>query len=235
MHIAIGTPMYGGMCYSEFVVSITQLQHAMTENKHKLTCLFMSNESLVQRARNAIVHTFLNNTDASHLLFCDSDQGFTANDVALMIKEDKDIITGIVPMKDINWELIKKAVKKNKKNLIDYSGYFNTTFLKNKDRKKVFEIKYGGSGFMLIKRQVFEKMIPFTDYYLNGAVELNKQKVYNFFSVDNIKNELLSEDYSFCLKWKNLGGKIWAAPWAKIVHVGTYRFSGTFNNIDTLV
>jgi hypothetical protein len=36
----------------------------------------------------------------------------------------------------------------------------------------------------------------------------------------------LSEDYTFCQNWRNMGGKIWLCPWMKTHHIGTYAFTG---------
>ena len=98
MHLVVGTPMYGGMCCSEYTQSMLQLQSDMERNGHKLTCVFLGNESLIQRARNTVAHHFLE-TDASHLLFIDADQKFVANDIARMIKADKGIIDARVAVR----------------------------------------------------------------------------------------------------------------------------------------
>ena len=39
-------------------------------------------------------------------------------------------------------------------------------------------------------------------------------------------NRLLSEDYHFCKISRQMGIKIWAAPWVNLKHCGTYNFSG---------
>jgi len=232
MHLVVGTPMFGGMCCSQYVSSLIGLKEAMMQHGHQMTPIFVGNESLIPRARNLLAHLFLK-TDASHLLFMDADQEFRPNDVALMLKADKDIITGIVPMKGINWEGVEKGIKAKKKPYEPFTGIFNFQPLdkhKMKDVKTPFEIKYGGSGFMLIKRQVFEQMIPTTDFYTNGGATIGKAKVYNFFKVENIGEELLSEDYSFCQKYRTMGGKIWAAPWCEVGHFGSYCFRGRYVN-----
>jgi hypothetical protein len=151
MHLVVGTPMFGGMCCSQYVSSLIGLKEAMMQHGHQMTPIFVGNESLIPRARNLLAHLFLK-TDASHLLFMDADQEFRPNDVALMLKADKDIITGIVPMKGINWEGVEKGIKAKKKPYEPFTGIFNFQPLdkhKMKDANTPFEIKYGGSGFML--------------------------------------------------------------------------------------
>jgi hypothetical protein len=37
---------------------------------------------------------------------------------------------------------------------------------------------------------------------------------------------LLSEDYHFCELWRKHGGKVYANPFIKLEHVGTYTYTG---------
>jgi len=36
----------------------------------------------------------------------------------------------------------------------------------------------------------------------------------------------LSEDYSFCLRWRRIGGEIWLDAASKLTHCGPYEFVG---------
>lgn len=231
MHLVIGTPMYGGMCSSEYVQSLLALKDSMQQSGHTVTCVFLGNESLIQRGRNTIAWHFLN-TDASHLLFIDADQKFRPADIAKMIRADKDIIVGCVPMKGINWNRVRQGAVLGYKDLHKLTGIFNINKLDGHDmvdREKPFEIKHGGTGLMLIKREALEKLKPAVGYYVNGGVTIPpEEKVYDFFQVKNVDNQLLSEDYNFCHAYRELGGKVWAAPWCEIGHFGSYLFSGCY-------
>ena len=235
MHLVIGTPMYGGMCSSEYVQSLFQLQDAMQQHKHKVSCVFLGNESLIQRGRNTIAWHFLN-TDASHLLFIDADQKFRAADIANLIRADKDIIAGCVPMKGINWNRVRQGAVLNHPDLSRLTGVFNINKLDGHEmvnENEPFEVKHAGTGLMLIKREVFEKMKDHVDWYTNGGVTIPpNEKVYNFFQVVTKDNELLSEDYFFCSKYREIGGKVWAAPWCEIGHFGAYLFNGKYSESE---
>ena len=87
---------------------------------------------------------------------------------------------------------------------------------------------------MLIKREVFEKMKAWVPTYVNDVVDLSgsikeKEEIYEFFatSIEPGTQRLLSEDYHFCRTWRENGGKIYAAPWMDLGHMGTYLFEGT--------
>jgi hypothetical protein len=219
------------MC-TEYTQSLLDLKEACIQYNIKLTCIFLGNESLIQRGRNTIAHHFMNMPDATHLMFIDADQKFIANDIALMIKADKGIIGGPVPMKGINWDKVRQGALLNHPNLSALTGIFNINKLETHEMiapNLPFQVKHIGTGFMLIRRDVFEKIMPHVGWYTNGGASMNtSDKIYDYFKVQNVKNELLSEDYNFCHMYRELGGTVWAAPWCVLGHFGAHLFSGQY-------
>jgi hypothetical protein len=231
MHIAIGTPMYGGMCTSEYTQSMLALKDACNKSNIEMTGIFLGNESLIQRARNTVAHYFLQST-ADYLMFIDADQKFLANDIAKMIKADKGVIAGCVPMKGIDWKRVRQGAVLNHPDLSKLTGIFNVEPLEGHSMTDVnlpFQVKHVGTGFMLIHRDVFKKLEPTVGWYYGKTHQNNKEKIYNFFQVNNIDNVLLSEDYFFCHMYRQHGGEIWAAPWCELGHFGSYLFSGQYS------
>jgi hypothetical protein len=232
MHLVIGTPCYGGMMCTEYTQSLLALKEACIQYGIKMTCVFLGNESLVQRGRNTIAHHFMSMPDATHLIFIDADQKFVPNDIAKMMKADKGIIGGPVPMKGINWERVRKGANDNYINLSKLTGIFNLNELpghKMTDANKPFQVKHIGTGFMLIRRDVFETIQPHVGWYTNGgSTTIPGEKVYDYFKVQNVDHELLSEDYNFCHLYRKHGGTVWAAPWCELGHFGAYLFSGQY-------
>jgi hypothetical protein len=231
MHLVIGTPMYGGMCCSEYVKSLLALKDGMQQYGHTVTCIFLGNESLIQRGRNTIAWHFLN-TDASHLLFIDADQSFRPDDIAKMLMADKGIIAGPVPMKGVNWTRVKQGALLNHQDLSRLTGIFNVNKLpghKMMSIDKPFQVKHAGTGFMLIRRDVFDDLQDHVGYYTNGSTSVPDQaKVYDFFKVQNVDHELLAEDYNFCHMYREHGGTVWLAPWCEVGHFGSYLFNGQY-------
>jgi hypothetical protein len=233
-HLAIGTPMYGGMCTSEYTQSLLHLSEGVIGSGNKITTIFLGNESLIQRGRNTISYHFLN-TDATHLMFIDADIKFNPNDIAKMIAADKELIIGPVPLKGIDWKQVRKAALSDKEELYSHTGVFNINHLPNHymiDKDQPFEIEHGGGAFMLIKREVFEKLIPYTPKYTNGGHSVPQDsEVYDFFRVEINPNtqHLLSEDYFFCESYRKIGAKVWCAPWCESGHFGSYLFNGNYS------
>jgi len=225
MHLFVGTPCYGGMMCTEYTQSLLGLKEACIKNNLELTCMFLGNESLIQRGRNTIAHEFLK-TNASHLMFIDADQKFVPNDIAKMIKSDKGIIGGAVPMKGINWDRVRDGANKGHPRLDWLTGIFNVNELpghRMQDSNVPFQVKHVGTGFMLIARHVFDRLKPHVGWYSKDG-----ETHYDFFKVQNVNNELLSEDYNFCHMYREHGGTVWLAPWCDLGHFGAHCFNGQY-------
>jgi len=237
--IFIATPMYGGMCAGFYTQSIIQLLTTCQANGVDAEFSFMFNESLITRARNSLTHTFMQ-TDCSHLMFIDADIKFRAEDVIHMIRAEKDILCGIYPKKEINWYSVKAAMDRGVPfdQLKSHTGSFVVNLVNYAGEVTVpvnvpVEIFNGGTGFMLIKREVFDKLGESVPSYSNDVVDLGgkmkqSEPIKEFFttSIEPGTNRLLSEDYHFCRIWRETGGQVHAAPWCQLSHIGTYAFEG---------
>jgi hypothetical protein len=233
--ITIATPMYGGICHGAYLKSIFALVNLLGKKGYTVHYSELSNESLITRARNTLTEMFLRTYD-DYLLFIDSDQGFDASAIVTMIEEDVDLIGAAVPMKGINWERVRSAAKEDKEDLSNFTSIYNVNISNEQKKhlrenpKQITEVDYIGSGLMLINRSVFQKLKEHTPSYRSdqastGGISYG-ETVYDFWrtEIDPESNRLLSEDYNFCKMWKQLGGKIYLAPYVKVVHVGTYWF-----------
>ena len=237
-HVFLATPCYGGMCTGFFTQSLITAAKVLTENNVELSVSFLFNESLIQRGRNLLAHQFMQNEAATHLMFIDADIKFNPADIVHMLRADKDIICGIYPKKEINWHAVEQAVKdgvpvdqlKNKTgsmvvNLVGYEGQVTVP------AHEPLEIWNGGTGFMLIKKEVLVKMKEQLPAYRNDVKVLSGEITdwiteYFACAIEPGVQRLLSEDYYFCWKAREMGIKIHAAPWVNLGHFGSYLFEG---------
>ena len=235
LHLVIGTPMYGGMCTSEYTQSLLNLSESANKSDVKLTTIFLGNESLIQRGRNTIAHHFMELPDATHLLFIDADIKFRTEDIVKMIQADKSLIVGPVALKGYNWDEIRQAAINGEDDIGRTGGVFNINKLPGidmVDENTPFEIEHGGNAFMMIRRDVFETLKPHTPIYTNGGRSLpDGVEIYDYFRVEINKdtNHLLSEDYFLCHSYRQLGGKVWCAPWVETGHFGSHLFNGKYS------
>ena len=59
----------------------------------------------------------------------------------------------------------------------------------------------------------------------------NSQLGYAFFDTYiNDKKQYISEDYSFCDRWKQLGGKVYVEPSLILNHIGSMNYKGNMLN-----
>jgi hypothetical protein len=240
----VATPMYGGLCTGKYTAGLLNTVGTFSQNSIQMYYSYMMNESLITRARNSLAYDFLS-SDATHLMFIDADIGFNPADIVRMVRADKDIICGMYPKKEINWKSVSDAVKQgvDYKDLDNYTGSFVVNLVGGAMEQQgtlntPMQIENGGTGFMLIKRGVFESLKGKVPTYTNdmGLIsngDVNKNIIHEFFatSIDETSNRLLSEDYHFCKLARKHGFQVFAAPWASLVHSGTYNFSGTLPRV----
>lgn len=243
----VATPMYGGSCFGIYMKSCLDLQNTMTKYGIETKFSFLFNESLIPRARNYLSDEFLR-SDFTHMLFVDADIGFEARDVIALMALDKDVSGAPYPKKSINWRNIKEAIKKNSDienhELDKIVGEYVFNVVKGTKQFSVtepIEVQEIGTGFMMVKREVFEKLadaFPQLSYTPDHVGQKNfdgSRSIYAFFDcvidkkesiIGGGSNRYLSEDYFFCQLWRKIGGKIFLCPWMRTVHNGTYSFTG---------
>ena len=166
----VAAPMYGGQCAGMFSRSVADLSAICTQYGIQLQFYFLFNESLITRARNYCADEFLR-SNATHMMFIDSDIGFSAQDVIAMLAlqsddSEYDVLCGPYPKKCISWEKIKHAVDKGvadqdpnvlERFVGDY--VFNPKSGVNEIPINLpVEVREGGTGFMMIRRKTFEKL-----------------------------------------------------------------------------
>lgn len=243
----VATPMYGGMAHGLYVKSALDLQNVMTRYGVETKFSFLFNESLITRARNYLVDEFLR-TDYTHMLFIDSDINYNAQDILALLALDKDVIGGPYPKKTINWSNVAETARKHPDlpvhELENVVGEYVFNVVKGTKTFSVtepLEVMEIGTGFMMIKRSVFEKMrdaypqIHYKPDHVGQQHFDGSRYIHAFFDTvidtkDSItgggSDRYLSEDYMFCQMWRKIGGKIWLCPWMRTQHIGTYPFTG---------
>jgi hypothetical protein len=228
--VFIATPMYGGMAAATYTMSLVHTPATFFKHGVGLDFSCAINDSLVTRARNYLTFQFLN-SPATHLMWIDADIGFDPVDIIKMVGVDKDIVCGIYPKKEINWQAVAKAGAEGvpPERLRDHERSLVLNLIdKSPDRLTVeglVEVANAGTGFMLIKRAVFEALADDAASYVDGSTPGIELKEFYAVSIDpDAGNSLLSEDYHFCKLARDRGFKIYAAPWVRLTHTGTYIF-----------
>ena len=250
----LATPMYGGNCVGMYTRAIADLSAVCAKYGIPLQLYFLFNESLITRARNYCADEFLR-SDATHLLFIDSDIGFNPQDVLALLAmqdddSDYDVIGAPYPKKCISWEKIKMAVDKgiadedpNKLEKFVGDYVFNP---KGGQREipigEPVEVMEMGTGFMMIRRKTFDKykeVFPHLHYkpdHIRTDSFDGSREIMAYFDciIDPVSKRYLSEDYMFCYNVQKAGMKVWFCPWMQTQHVGTYVFGGSLADLASI-
>jgi hypothetical protein len=250
----LAAPMYGGQCAGMFAKSVADLTSLCTSNGIEMRSYFLFNESLITRARNYCVDEFMR-SGCTHMMFIDSDIGFDPRDVLAMLAlqgddSEYDVLAGPYPKKCISWEKIKLAVDKGvadedpnvlERFVGDY--VFNPKGGGGNIRiDQPVEVMEVGTGFMMTRRSAFEKFekaYPQYSYrpdHVRTEAFDGSREIMQYFQaeIDPKSKRYLSEDYWFCQKLIDIGGKIWYCPWMKLQHVGSYIFGGSLVDLASI-
>ena len=210
VHICM--PCYGGQLTEQCFMSYIKWANMCRQLNIDWTVETMTNESLISRARNTLTAKFLHNKESTHLMFIDADIGWEPWHLLVMLDAQKDVIGGLYPMKSLP---VKWCVN-------------GIPGLVEDPNSNHIEVTKTGTGFLLIKRDVFEKLDahPATRPFNNDIglpAELNPY-MKTYFDTAVRENRYYSEDWTFCENWRDLGGQVFVDKRILLRHVGTYTF-----------
>jgi len=233
----LSTPCYGGQCLEKYATSVIKLQIELIKEGIQLMLDTTENESLVHRARNVAVGRFLQKTDADVFMFIDADVEFTADAVVRLVKSPHDVSVAVYPKKVVMWDQVKKAIEQGDERnmaMLSSSLVANIGAHKRTVEDGFVELLDGPTGFMAIKRGAFEKLEEkFPE--LNCKNDHQNRDFDDYCAVfdcmiDPESRRYLSEDYAFCRRWQQCGGRIFADINTTLGHVGNLPFSGCLND-----
>ena len=211
VHICM--PCYGGMLSEQTFMSFVKWGNACRQLGIDWTVETMTNESLISRARNTLTAKFLNTPGSTHLMFIDADIGWEPWHLLVLLDRNVDVIGGLYPMKSLP---VKWCV--------------NGIPGQEEGQDNLVEVTKTGTGFLLIKREVFERLDqhPAVRHFNNdiGLPEELNSHMKTYFDTAVRENRYYSEDWTFCENWRDLGGKVYIDKRVLLKHVGTYVFDG---------
>ena len=209
----------------------TVYQAILSSRKHQVRLYANLNDSLISRVRNVHISEFLHTyKDCDYFFSIDSDleivNAYPNNNIFnKLIEHDLDFVGGLYALK-------KPDVQRSASITMDGSTPQFDTGLK--------EMRWLSSGCWCIKRSAIEKMVkayPELDY-IGDDYAAGKQihglyipYIYEFKPEEldtkdqDVRRKYLSEDWSFCNRWRDIGGKIYADTSIVLNHIGSYNYS----------
>ncbi len=238
----IATPSHDGKYFHNYVLSMLNFSNAAMQVGLRIQAQLHQGESLITRARNNCVAEFLANPDYTHLFWIDADIGFSAEAAFRLLSSGYEVCAGVYPLKRENWPEGGVPAGTTQQSFEASYTYYTVNTDAPADGSELvvtvqpdgfMEVDQAPTGFMLIKRNVFERMIqayPDHRYVPDSPGVIDRGLHYRFFDVgvDPQTLRYLSEDYSFCQLWRALGGRIYADANSTLTHHGYKIYRGNY-------
>jgi hypothetical protein len=240
-HPVIVTPTHSHSVFVNYFLSIVEFLSAARSYDMNVDVHAISGESLVTRARNGAVATFLKNPRWTHLIWVDADIGFAPHALFRLLLSEYDIAAGVYPIKIEQWPEGGPPAGMGRDQFINTFARYPVNTDEPGSNEVHVEVRADGfvklreapTGLMCVKREVFIKMMqayPHLKYTSDSIGDVDEGLHYRFYdtSIDEETNRYLSEDYSFCRLWEKLGGAVYVDAISNLTHQGYKLYRGDY-------
>lgn len=242
--LVVGTPCYGRQVTDAYAGSLLKLQMACFHRGVRLQVQMMGSDALITRARQNIVADFMANEAATHLIFIDADIGFEPEQVFRLLDFGAGVAAAIYPIKRIDWQKVSAVAEAKRTPLAASSLSYMIEFAEKQVQvtNGFARVSYAGTGFLMIQKPVLHAMIEHYPELRYSHDHKPQDKLagspwrcalFNCM-IDDETGTYLSEDFSFCKRWTDMGGEIWADLESRLTHVGTMSFEGDISTQFTV-
>jgi hypothetical protein len=239
LKLFIAIPAYGETFFTPCVQSLFKLGIEL-ERRKWASNLAAASYADIAESRNVLLTHWFDMTDASHLLFLDSDMGFEPQLIFDMLSFDKPLVGAIYPKRQIDlgrYATALSAGQPAQKAEAAAYDYVVQKPLTGSARKGFMRVESCGTGIFLIHRSCVDLMIQrlpeIVDEKAPPNLRLTKEqrRIIRPFDFLTVNGTRLSEDYSFCYRWREkCGGEIWANISHEITHVGLRHFKARYSD-----
>lgn len=208
----IATPAYSGVL-APYVQSLFSSQEKFHEKGINTSLEILTENCHVDDGRNILVRDFLE-SDCEQLVFLDTDISWHSDDLIRLIESPRDIIAGIYPLKEKN-EAYPVRLFQGEQYAEDDG---------------MLEVEGVPTGFLKIRRNVLEVLAEKAKGFRGQREGDGRMKIPLIFerTIDDIGR--WGGDYTFCLKARASGFKIYIDPEMEFSHYGEQEWSGRYGD-----
>ena len=179
---------------ASYTFSIAKSREALRAAGIQSAYLLLSGNCHVDDARNSVVHAFME-SDCTDLVFLDADVSWNEKDLVTLCQYDLDLVGGVYPF--------RREDGKGKRGM----PYIAMQGAKIEDG--LIEVMGLPTGFMRIRRNVFDTLIPLNPGF--DSQKKDKTGIPLLFERVLKDGTRMGGDLNFCFKWMAAGGKLYAA------------------------
>ena len=241
-HVLIATPTAGGVVKSLYATTLVKAVLAVKDAGWSVDFVMLDG-SYVSTARNYFANVLLRQPHFTHLVMIDSDMSFDGGVICRMLQCGKPVVAAAYSQRRMDMEVFAQAARNPELALADITAlalrYTLEPELEPGSRQvRVIDgmcrVNQVAMGCAAIQRDAVETLIAAGMAQLQSDHSLERLglegPLYDFFSEITLEDgRRLSEDYSFCKRWRSVpGNEIWAIVDELIGHVGDMVYGAPY-------
>jgi hypothetical protein len=221
--VLICIPAYGQSVSAQTLESVCRTTRRLTRFGIRNELTWFSGADIVE-VRNLFLTSWYDCCEESHMLFVDADMGFAPKLVEDMLEFRKALTGCFYSRRQPVPSIVGAALDPEHKTADIVKGFLPAASI--------------GGGVMLIARELVTTMlakmpdvIDALPSVLAKATNLPLFRLIRAFDPIHDGSRRLSEDVSFCQRWRDCGGEIWANVHHRISHVGPFDYAIRYEGI----
>lgn len=224
----ITSAFYEVKAFSPYIVSLVGTIRALEHMKLPWEYKEISGDSYVDRAKNTLLNSFLDDQEATHLFMIDSDHGWEVEAFLRVLRAammGAELVGASYPCKN-NWDFFGCMPKQEE-------GDDGKLYLIGQEigDVRLLEMHCIPGGFTCYSKAALKRTEPNLKTYT--SYDIGTKQFVNFieFFRCNIEDDggRVGEDVYFQKRYTEMGGKIWMEPNAKIAHFGIQKWEGNYH------
>jgi hypothetical protein len=219
--LMICLPAFGRVVSAETTASLVRLSGALAMQGIEPVFTTHSYPDIAELRNQMLTLWYDCVPDAKHCLMVDADMGFEPQLVLEMLDWNQQLVGCLYPKKTYPISYVGRLLEEPKE---AHDGFL--------------EVQAIGFGITLIRRDCVEAMLahetavsdPRIDAFTYGPMlrQWGVSRLIRAFDEIETDQGRMTEDYSFCKRHRDCGGKVYAATHHRITHVGPHGYSGCF-------
>jgi hypothetical protein len=242
--VLIATPTAAGTVKSLYVTTLLKAVLAVKDAGWNPE--FVSfDSSYISRARNYFANQVLRHADFSHLVMIDSDMSFERHIIPRMLKSGKPVVAAAYSQRRIDLDAFAQTARDPNLSMTEIAAAALSYNLQPEPEPGSRQVRvidgmcrvhHVALGCSVIGRDALEAMTAAGVVKLRPDRFLQKSGIegpfYDFFDEITLEDgDIVSEDYSFCKRWRSIpGNEIWAVIDEPIGHVGDMVYVAPYLN-----
>lgn len=214
-HVVFVLPTYTGRICTGTCATVYGEGRALEHRGDKFSVIDNVGSADIAWSRSLAVAKFLD-SPGTHLMFIDDDVSGPPGCVRRLLDYDQDFVASVYPKRLDPIQFSLKFLPGAKGPVVDQES-------------GLLEVAGVAGGFCCLSRSMLVKMIqahPELEFVCKEAPMGYSPALFDhYWFKEKDGNHRLSEDYAFCYRWRDLGGKVLVDPSVTLGHTGPKRFT----------